>query len=71
MYVCKVMYAFIYACIYAYYVCICMRVCMHIINFQFQLLYCNPKPITIMQHNYILEKLGNNGKPKRDADPAN
>ena len=24
-----------------------------------------------MQHNYILEKSGNNGKPKRDADPAN
>ena len=24
-----------------------------------------------MQHNYISDKLGNNGKPKRDADPAN
>jgi len=24
-----------------------------------------------MQHNYISEKSGNNGKPKRDADPAN
>src|SRR6218665_308532 len=30
-----------------------------------------PKTITIMQHNYISEKSGNNGKPKRDADPAN
>src|SRR6218665_3096611 len=30
-----------------------------------------PKTITIMQHNYISDKLGNNGKPKRDADPAN
>jgi len=39
--------------------------------FQFQLFYCNPKTITIMQHNYISEKSGNNGKPKRDADPAN
>jgi len=24
-----------------------------------------------MQYNYISEKSGNNGKPKRDADPAN
>ena len=30
-----------------------------------------PKTITIMQHNYISEKSGNNRKPKRDADPAN
>jgi len=24
-----------------------------------------------MQHNYILEKSGSNGKPKRDTDPIN
>jgi len=39
--------------------------------FQFQLFYSNTKTITIMQHNYILEKSGSNGKHKRDADPAN
>src|SRR6218665_4159897 len=39
--------------------------------FQFQLFYCNPKTITIMQYNYISEKSGNNGQLKRDADPAN
>src|SRR6218665_3995637 len=37
----------------------------------FPIIYRNQKTITIMQHNYISEKLGNNGKPKRDADPAN
>jgi len=31
-------------------------------QFQFQLFYCNPKTITIMQHNYTLEKSGSNLK---------
>ena len=38
---------------------------------QFQLFYCNPKTIAIMQNNYLLENSGSNGKPKRDANPAN
>ena len=37
----------------------------------FQLYYCSTKTVTIMLHNYILEKSGSNGKPKRDAEPAN
>jgi len=40
-------------------------------NFQFPIVLLQPKTITIMQHNYISERSGNNGKPKRDADPAN
>src|SRR6218665_4010920 len=43
----------------------------YVLNIPIPIVYCNPKTITIMQHNYISEKLGNNGKPKRDADPAN
>ena len=55
-------------------VCVCMCVCMYVCMYfpiPIPIVYCNPKTITIMQHNYISEKLGNNGKPKRDADPAN
>ena len=32
------------------------------------IVYCNPKTITIMQHNYISDKFGNKGKPKSDAE---
>ena len=44
---------------------------MHPIPIPIPIVLLQPKTITIMQHNYISEKSGNNGKPKRDADPAN
>src|SRR6218665_2281140 len=50
---------------------VCMYVICMYIFFPIPIVLLQPKTITIMQHNYISEKSGNNGKPKRYADPAN
>jgi len=40
-------------------------------QFQFQLFIATQKQLQLCSIITLSEKLGNNGKPKRDADPAN